>query len=330
MLAMTRRSLILGLVVILTAGALLAYVLPVHQGLAGPRALEHEHEQIVQRGARSCGVERWFVKTGMDADARLVNLNASTSTNIIHLRSISAPNQPPIMSRVRPVETTVWTIQGILLRYKIEQDSDVHLVLSDAGGRTMIAEIPAPQCVGSRSIFRPAIASTRRGFDARWHPTVFWQRVHMPVTVTGVGFFDFKHGQSGVAPNAIELHPVTSIAYAGAVPPPPGPAPTQAPVAKGKVQVSARVSNTSPAPYSTVTVSGRITVGGRGVGGVTMTTMWHYKSRSVGCTATTDAGGNASCSRNIGRATRGASVPIDVNFAYGGSTFSTRTSFTPA
>jgi hypothetical protein len=25
--------------------------------------------------------------------------------------------------------------------------------------------------------------------------------------VNGVGFFDFKHGQRGVAPNAIELHP---------------------------------------------------------------------------------------------------------------------------
>ncbi len=27
-------------------------------------------------------------------------------------------------------------------------------------------------------------------------------------TVTGVGFFDIPHGQTGVAPNAIELHPV--------------------------------------------------------------------------------------------------------------------------
>jgi hypothetical protein len=26
--------------------------------------------------------------------------------------------------------------------------------------------------------------------------------------VTGVAFFDFKHGQTGVAPNAIELHPI--------------------------------------------------------------------------------------------------------------------------
>jgi hypothetical protein len=30
--------------------------------------------------------------------------------------------------------------------------------------------------------------------------------------VTGVALFDFKHGQTGVAPNAIELHPVLDFA----------------------------------------------------------------------------------------------------------------------
>jgi hypothetical protein len=29
--------------------------------------------------------------------------------------------------------------------------------------------------------------------------------------ITGIGFFDFQHGQNGVAPNAIELHPVLSV-----------------------------------------------------------------------------------------------------------------------
>ena len=32
------------------------------------------------------------------------------------------------------------------------------------------------------------------------------------VTLTGVGYFDPIHGQSGVAPNGIELHPVLSFA----------------------------------------------------------------------------------------------------------------------
>jgi len=29
--------------------------------------------------------------------------------------------------------------------------------------------------------------------------------------VTGVAFFDFKHGQTGVAPNAIESHPILAF-----------------------------------------------------------------------------------------------------------------------
>jgi len=33
------------------------------------------------------------------------------------------------------------------------------------------------------------------------------------VTVVGVGFFDILHGQTGVAPNAIELHPVLQICF---------------------------------------------------------------------------------------------------------------------
>jgi hypothetical protein len=33
-------------------------------------------------------------------------------------------------------------------------------------------------------------------------------------TVTGVGFFDVIHGQTGVAPNGIELHPVLGFTKA--------------------------------------------------------------------------------------------------------------------
>jgi hypothetical protein len=40
-----------------------------------------------------------------------------------------------------------------------------------------------------------------------------FQQVSVPVTLTGIGYFDFNHGQAGVAPNAIELHPVIDIAF---------------------------------------------------------------------------------------------------------------------
>jgi hypothetical protein len=43
--------------------------------------------------------------------------------------------------------------------------------------------------------------------------------VNQPVQITGVGFFDFIHGQTGVAPNGIELHPVLSISFGIETPP---------------------------------------------------------------------------------------------------------------
>src|SRR5207237_586375 len=36
---------------------------------------------------------------------------------------------------------------------------------------------------------------------------------NIPVQITGVGMFDFLHGQTGVAPNGIEIHPVLDIIF---------------------------------------------------------------------------------------------------------------------
>ncbi len=192
---------------VIIATAVLGVAFPAARGAAvsapGPRV------SSAARRVTACGVERWSVKTGTDPDARLVDLRTVVPTNIAHLRALPAPAQPPLDRRVRPVETTVWSLDARLVRYKQEDDSDYHLVLSDAGGRTMIAEIPAPECVGAASPFLPAIRVVRAAFTAAFHPmTASFQHVAVAVHVTGVGFFDFKHGQSGVAPNAIELHPI--------------------------------------------------------------------------------------------------------------------------
>jgi hypothetical protein len=139
-------------------------------------------------------------------------------------------------------------VNAFLLRVKQEADSDFHLVLSDSGGRTMIAEVPAPQCVGNNSVFLHQLRYVRKTFTARFHPTSSWQRGRWPVTVTGVGFFDFRHGQSGVAPNAIELHPVLAIRYGsggsttGPPPAPPAKKPKPQPGPAGNFTVSASVN----------------------------------------------------------------------------------------
>src|SRR5262249_28427857 len=113
-----------------------------------------------------CGVERWSVKTGTDPDAGLVNLNAPASTTISNLTALTAPSPIPANDRVAPTETTLWVINATLTRYKREGDSDYHLVLDDGAGHTMIAEIPAPACVGSGSPFAAGISHARAQFDA--------------------------------------------------------------------------------------------------------------------------------------------------------------------
>jgi hypothetical protein len=161
----------------------------------------------------SCGVERWSVKTGTDADIGKVNLASTTSTTIASLDALPAPSSLPASNRVQPTETTVFRLQAQLDQYKLEADSDYHLVLDDKAGHTMIGEIPDPACVGSTSPLLSSITKARSEFDAKYLPTGSFQTANVPVTVTGVGFFDFDHGQTGVAPNAIELHAVLDIQF---------------------------------------------------------------------------------------------------------------------
>lgn len=160
-----------------------------------------------------CGVERWAVKTGTDADVNLVNLNSTSSTTISALRALTAPGTLPAANRITPTESTVFVINATLTKYKLESDSDYHLVLADASGNTMIAEIPAPSCVGGGSPFGSQITASRSTFDANFSVTSSFQTVSVPVRITGVGFFDFLHGQTGVAPNGIEIHPVLNIVF---------------------------------------------------------------------------------------------------------------------
>jgi len=168
--------------------------------------------------AASCGVERWSVKTGTDLDANTVNLSSMTVTTVATMRGWPAPDSIPSNNRVSPYETTQWVVYGTLVKYKLEDDSDYHLVISDESGNTFIAEIPLPGCVGPSSPFAARIANARAEFDDQFNATAFFQNANVPVRLAGVGMFDFLHGQTGVAPNGIELHPVLDIFFPGPTP----------------------------------------------------------------------------------------------------------------
>ncbi len=161
----------------------------------------------------TCGVERWSVKTGTDPDAGLVNLNSVTRTTINDLRNIPAPATPPDNARVQLTETTQYSINGILTLYKKETDVDYHIVVQDNAGRTMITELPSPACVGAASPFLAGVTSARAKFDARLSTLPSFQTANIPVLIKGVAFFDFIHGQTGVAPNGIEIHPILDITF---------------------------------------------------------------------------------------------------------------------
>jgi hypothetical protein len=116
----------------------------------------------------------------------------------------------------------------------------------------MIAEAPSPSCVGSNSPFLSHIRGVRSFLTDRFHPSSVWDGGHRPVQVTGVGYFDFLHGQSGVAPNGIEPHPILAIkvgsAGSGTSPPPPPPKTTPKPSGGGSFFVNASVTP-SPIHY---------------------------------------------------------------------------------
>jgi len=161
----------------------------------------------------ACGVERWSVKTGTDADAGLINVSSTSPNTIATMRSWTAPSPIPPNNRVAPYETTVWVLNATLTQYKAETDQDYHLILSDASGNTMIAEIPDPACVGPGSPLASGISNARAQFDAQYTATSSFQTANVPVRITGVGMFDFLHGQTGVAPNGIELHAVIDVVF---------------------------------------------------------------------------------------------------------------------
>lgn len=168
---------------------------------------------VIRHLGFACGVERWSVKTLTDTNASQINLTNPKRTNVPTLVAIPPTGEG---ARTAPAETTVWQLTGVhVVAFKQEPDSDIHLKLQSVlvGHPTMIAEIPDPSCVNQSSPARDQIGTARaallryalaKGLTLSGS----YQTVDWPVTLRGIGFFDFLHGQNGVAANGIELHPV--------------------------------------------------------------------------------------------------------------------------
>ena len=97
----------------------------------------------------------------------------------------------------------------------------------------------------------------------------------------------------------------------------------------GPTTITAYVSNSQPAQNSAETVSGQLYVNGLPANGATMDTTWHYKTTTSFCSGTSGSAGIASCTKNVGHASLGFTVVINVVMTYNGQTYTASTSFTP-
>jgi hypothetical protein len=162
--------------------------------------------------AASCGVWRWDVKTLSDSRRTDVDFTPQATT----VKALRKKNAPSRLSENTPrlagVEDQVWRIRAQLITATIEDDSDVHLVIASAREKKMIVEFPHPSCV-DKPFKRPQMRRARREFFNACGSisSSSFTDLRGRVRITGVGFWDEDHGQTGVAPNAIELHPVLAF-----------------------------------------------------------------------------------------------------------------------
>ncbi len=163
---------------------------------------------IASRTRAVCGVELWPLKTLSDPQRRLVRLSPRTTT----VRAINArpmPSSPP--RRRDRFERQVWHVKAQIVEYRLEDDGDIHMVLFDRGAY-MIAETPTAACLPPTTRDRRAIVLARRRFEnACGTADLSWHQLGAVAYISGVGFWDFPHGQTGAARNYAELHAVTAV-----------------------------------------------------------------------------------------------------------------------
>ncbi len=217
---------------------------------SGLQKTEQPEEEERQTDSACGGTERWSVKVMTDALASSVNYAPLQST-VAGLLAITTPFPDPYMIRQAGIESNTYQITCNITVKKEETDADCHLVLSD-GTHTLIGEIPNAACstaVSSAHAFQYAAA---RSFIDAHIAMGNVNNVNIgQVTITGVAFIDPPHGQTGAAPNNIELHPILDIHFASSAAPPIAAfTPSSPPACVGKTIVLTDNSLNSPSSWT--------------------------------------------------------------------------------
>ncbi len=159
-----------------------------------------------------CGKERWDVKTLTDKDTTKIDFENIIQSTVSEQCSLTRPSKIKNKPRMSS-EITVYEIEAYVIKYKKESDRDFHVVIEDAETEeTMVVEILDPDCPDIDNTSRYELfKEVREWFVENFHPTSSFKSTWKKVKLTGVGFFDYLHGQRGMAPNGREIHPVLSM-----------------------------------------------------------------------------------------------------------------------
>jgi hypothetical protein len=156
-----------------------------------------------------CNVRLKGLKMLSDPQRKVVNLHPKNTT-VAAIDALQQPHPTP-KTRSTPFSRRVWRVPAQITEFKLEGDSDIHLVLFDDGGY-LIAEMPAAACIPKKARDRKAMVTVRKKFETSCgKPTNHWQPLGAVVTISGIGFFDIPHTQKPHASNFAELHPVTGL-----------------------------------------------------------------------------------------------------------------------
>lgn len=148
----------------------------------------------------ACGTERWPEKILADPAAAHLNL----APRVMTIEQLNA--LPPTCSKGNAersgLELQLVRVTGTVKVVKRERDGDLHIVLADAAGQTVVVESPSATCAAP-SRFRTVLRAARAKAEAL--------RPGQLVTVDGPVFFDFFHGQTGMSRSCAEVHPVMRV-----------------------------------------------------------------------------------------------------------------------
>jgi hypothetical protein len=166
--------------------------------------------------ALACGSQRWPVKTLQDPAARGLHRRTPIPAQVEQLAVVTPPPRWGVRLPRQDSETRLYSVDAWIVAYKLEGDGDVHVVIRDEFGTTMVVEFAHPKCA-PRSYAPGLIAHARadllRLLPSRPTSAPKWIPAdrHVPVRIVAPLFFDRLHGPIGEQRSGVELHPAIHV-----------------------------------------------------------------------------------------------------------------------